>query len=210
MARTNLAYGRRSDWVALIVAAAAWSAMPAQGQQQAEPEVRADHGIDVYVSEDALQIMYMREQQTDGLGAVELRGGAFYNEQRDLIGIIDALAQVDDGSTSRRLVFEVGPRAYAAFLAAENEDIFGVGLGGQAQYFIGRSRSTSICLAGYYAPDILTFGAANDVKDLSLRLEAELRNDTSVYAGYRVFEVGALSGDREVDDHLHVGFRRDF
>jgi len=174
------------------------------------PRVTNDHAIDAYISEDAIQALYMRMIQTDALGPIEVRGGIFYNEQRDLIGIADGLIEVGEVRPAQRLVFSVGPRMYGAFLNQEDEDIFGIGVGGQARYFFNRSQTMSVTLSYYYAPDILTFGAADNVNDVALRLQAQLRDGTDVYVGYRELELDVRGGDREVDDNVHLGFRRNF
>ena len=61
----------------------------------------------------------------------------------------------------------------------------------------------------FYAPDIATFGTADNVKDRSIRFMTKLRDGTDVFVGFRAFEID-LPIDREVDDNLHVGFRRSF
>jgi hypothetical protein len=183
-----------------------------QPQAQREPAVRItrDHAIDAYISEDALQAMYMRDIETDELGRIETRGGIFYNEQRDLIGIVDGMIPVGDVAPNRRLEVHIGPRMYGAFLSEENEDIFGIGVGGQARYYFNRARTASAILSIHYVPDILTFGAADNVQDVMLQLESQLRDGTDVYIGYRELELDVLGGDREVDDNVHLGFRRAF
>ena len=80
----------------------------------------------------------------------------------------------------------------------------------EAQYFFNRARTTSVTLAVFYAPDIVTFGHADNVKDASLRLMARLRNGTDVFVGFRTFEIDLDVMDREVDDNMHFGFRRSF
>jgi hypothetical protein len=52
----------------------------------------------------------------------------------------------------------------------------------------------------------LTFGAADNFTDVTLRLRTELSDGADVFNGYRTFEIDTLV-DREVDDNLHVGFR---
>jgi hypothetical protein len=173
--------------------------------------VAPDHAIDVYISEDAVQVMYSRALAMDEFGPVEIRGGAFYNEARDLIAVADGLVQIGEVEPRERLRFKAGPRMYGAFLSLENEDVFSVAIGGEAEYFLGNQQSASIVLAAFYAPDILTFGTADNMSDVSLRINFGLNSATNVYAGYRLFEIETVaSGDREVDDHLHVGFRRNF
>jgi hypothetical protein len=66
-----------------------------------------------------------------------------------------------------------------------------------------------VTVALFYAPDIVTFGVADNIKDVSLRLMTRLRSGTDVFVGFRAFEID-MPVDREVDDNLHVGFRRSF
>ena len=61
----------------------------------------------------------------------------------------------------------------------------------------------------FYGPDIATFGTADHVMDVSLRLMTRLRNGTDVFVGYRSLEFG-VDPTRDVDDNLHLGFRRTF
>jgi hypothetical protein len=168
-----------------------------------------DHAVEFYISNDALQALYVRDLELSDLGPVEVRGGFFYNEDRDLIGIGDLLMLVGDEVDVRRLDVRVGTRLYGMFLAPEDEDVFGVGLGGEAEYFFNRARTVSVKLGLFYAPDIATFGDADNVKDVSLRLMTQLRDGTDVFVGFRNLEID-LPVDREVDDHVHVGFRRSF
>jgi hypothetical protein len=56
----------------------------------------------------------------------------------------------------------------------------------------------------------VTFGSADNIKDASLRLMTRLRNGTDLFVGFRMFEIDLDTEDREVDDNLHVGFRRSF
>lgn len=200
-------YGWRSVAAATILACAA----PALAQQNdAGDRVRTiDHAVEFYISNDALQALYVRDVDIGEIGPTEVRGGFFYNEDRDLVGIADFLLLVGDEVDVRRLDVRVGTRLYGAFLAPEDEDVFGIGLGGEAEYFFNRARSVSVKLGLFYSPDIATFGEADNVKDVSVRLMTRLRDGTDIFVGYRAFEFD-LPMDREVDDHMHVGFRRSF
>jgi hypothetical protein len=169
-----------------------------------------DHSIELYISEDALQAQYVRDLDIDEIGFTKVRGGVFYNEQRDLIGIADLLADLGEPGQRRNLEVRIGTRAYGAFLSTEDQDIFGLSVGGEAEYFLGRNRATSVLLTAFYSPDILTFGEADDVKDVSLRLQTRLRDNMDVFVGFRSFEIDTALGDREVDDNMHIGFRRSF
>jgi hypothetical protein len=179
--------------------------------QDGRPDVRTlDHALEVYLSDDALQALYVRTLDNVGqLGQADVRGGFFYNEDRDLILTGDMMTRLGDLDAPGRFEVRAGVRAYGAFLAIENEDVFGLGLGGEVEYFFSRDRRTSVSLSVFYSPDIVTFGHADDIKDATLRLTTELREGTDLFVGFRSFEID-LPVDREVDDNLHVGFRRSF
>lgn len=206
--------------LACTLAIAALAAGPAAAQQRGSAERAGerldervdtvDQSIEAYVSDDALQVQYIRELRIDDFGPVEARGAVFFNEQRDLVGSVDLLAYIGDQARQRQIEVMVGTRMYAAFLNNENEDTFSMGLGGEAQYFFGAEARTSIKLALFYAPDILSFGIANDIEDVSIRLQTKVRDGTDIFVGYRALEISTTLGDREVDDSLHIGFRRSF
>lgn len=196
---------------ASLAAAIAAATLAVTGQAAAQPAAEVpDHALEVYLSDNALQAQYLRSLEfNDEIGPAEVRGGFFYNEDRDLILTGDFLARLGDVAERRVIEVRVGTRVYGGFLAIEDQDVFGVGLGGEAEYFIGRSRQTSLKLAFYYAPDIVTFGQADDIKDATFRLQTALRSGTDIFVGFRVFEID-FPIDREVDDNVHIGFRRSF
>ena len=173
------------------------------------PDEGADNeqAVQAYLSENALQVQYERAIAVDDLGALRGRAGIFYNERRDLIGLADLLAPVGADDFGADVRVHVGSRFYGAFLAEEDQDLFAISIGGEAEYFFGGS--TSVLFAAYYAPDILTFGAADNFTDVSLRLRTRVGDGTDLFVGYRSFEIDTLI-DREVDDNLHVGFMRNF
>jgi hypothetical protein len=168
-----------------------------------------DHAVEFYISNDALEAQYVRNLDLGELGPTEMRAGFLYNEDGDLVAIGDLLADVGDEIDARSLELRVGTRVYGAFLAPEDQDVFSVGLGGEAQYFLGSARNASVTLGLFYGPDIATFGTADHVMDVSLRLMTRLRNGTDVFVGYRSLEFG-VDPTRDVDDNLHLGFRRTF
>jgi hypothetical protein len=167
-----------------------------------------DHAIEFYVSNDALEAQYVRTLDLGELGPTEVRGGFYYNEDRDLIAIGDVLATVGD---------DVGARLTCASARASTQHssrprirTSSASVSAARRNFLDSGRTTSVSLALFYAPDIVTFGLADNVTDVSLRLLTRLRNGTDVFVGYRTFEIDMEPANREVDDHLHVGFRRSF
>lgn len=202
---------RRIGWRAigcsLLALVAAGTAL---GQDTGRKRVRTiDHAIQVYISNDAIEAQYVRDLDLGELGPVQARAGFLYNEDRDLVAIADMLADVGDEIDAKNIELRVGTRVYGAFLAPEDQDVFSVGLGGEAQYYLGARRNASVMLGLFYAPDISTFGTADHAMDISLDLTTKMRNGTDVFVGYRSLEFG-VDPTRDVDDNLHVGFRRSF
>ena len=207
---------RRLSWISWRPVACAALALAAAGSaiaQQPDEQKRVttiDHAVELYISDDALEAQYVRTLDLGDLGPVEAKAGILYNEDRDLIGVGDLLMNVGDDVGVRALEVRVGTRVYGMFLAPEDQDVFSIGVGGEAQYFIDSARTTSVTLGLFYAPDIATFGQADNVKDVVLRFMTRLRNGTDIFVGYRSLEVDIQPQDREVDDNLHLGFRRSF
>jgi len=188
--------------------AAAVAVLPLLAAAQDGPELGAQ-AVEAYLSEDAMQILYGRDMDIGELGQNEVRIGVFLNEERDLIGIADMLFDVGEPNRRPYWSLQLGPRAYGALMALEDQDVFSIGLGGRLSYFLGRNRASSVALTAFYAPDIVTFGNADNIKDVSVSVETRLSESTNLFIGYRVFEFD-LAVDREVDDNLHVGIRHRF
>lgn len=165
--------------------------------------------VEGYLSQDALQIFLTREMELGELGRNEVRAGFFLSEARDLIGVGDMLFDVGEPRRRPHWSLDLGPRAYGALLAVEDQDVFSLALGGRLSYSLGPRRLTRLSLAAFYAPDIVTFGNADDVKDVAVRVETPLSETTRLFVGYRVLEFN-LAVDREVDDNMHVGIRHSF
>ena len=199
--------GWRGIGCSVFALAAAGSAL---GQDTGGRRVTTtDHAIEFYISNDALEAQYVRMLDLGELGPTQMRAGFLYNEDGDLVAIGDLLADVGDEIDARALELRVGTRVYGAFLAPEDQDVFSVGLGGEAQYYLGSRRNASVTLGLFYGPDIATFGTADHVMDVSLRLMTRMHNGTDVFVGYRSLEFG-VDPARRVDDNLHLGFRRSF
>jgi hypothetical protein len=195
--------------ITIAAAVALGAAATATNAQQPQTQPDSNYALEAYVSEDAIQAMYMRDINVNEVGRTQISGGFFFNEERDLIAIAGALADIGRTDSRRRLRVAVGPRVYGAFLHEQDEDSFGVGLGGEARYLIGADGASAVVLSAFYAPDILVFGNADNITDVALRFETELRANSTIFVGYRSLEF-AFPIDREVDDSVHIGFRRQF
>jgi hypothetical protein len=179
------------------------SGQPAEGTQTGTQSVEA------YLSEDAMQVLYGRQMDVGELGRNEVRVGVFLNEDRDLIGMADMLFDIGEPGRRPYWSLQMGPRVYGALMTIEDQDVFSIGLGGRLSYSLGRDRASSVFVSAFYAPDIVTFGNADNIKDVSFGVETRLSDSTSLFLGYRVFEFD-LEVVREVDDNMHLGVRHRF
>ncbi|HET8699023.1 MAG TPA: hypothetical protein VFO94_16180, partial [Gammaproteobacteria bacterium] len=103
---------RTTATFALVATACITSAAHAQSNEaRATVNGRA---VEAYVSENALQVQYIRDIDTDKLGALEGRAGVFYNDDDDLIVSGDLLGLIGgrDRQSREGLHFRAGTRLY--------------------------------------------------------------------------------------------------
>lgn len=162
------------------------------------------------ISNEALQAMYLSESTMFGIQDSQWRAGVFLNEDRDLVGMGSMLLDVGDRRRNDKWRFALGPQLYAALLTEEDQDIFSVALGGSVRSVPTGRAKLSLMVSAFYAPDILTFGTADNVTDLTARLELKLRDKAVGFVGVRRLEFDLLEDDRELDESVHIGVRRAF
>jgi hypothetical protein len=166
---------------------------------------------EIAVSEDSLQLRYTRpaSQPGNNIESGELGFGLFLNEDRDFVASSNYFV---DASRLRinRLTIMAGPVAYAALLSAENTDVFAVALGAEARYLLLQNPQVTIVGRAAYAPDILTFGSADNMWDAIARAEIPLTDRVTGFGGYRVFEIDLLEGKTELEESIHLGLRYRF
>lgn len=173
------------------------------GQRAAAQTERAG---ELAVSEESMQLRYITPvDRTAG----ELGFGLFLNENRDLV--VNSNYYVEASQIGfRGLTILVGPIAYAALLSEENNDIFSIALGAEARLQLMRQPELTAVGRAAYAPDILTFGSADNLWDIVGRLELPLTDRVTGFGGYRLFEIDLLTGKSELEESVHLGLRYRF
>ena len=161
---------------------------------------------EIALSDDTLQLRYITSgRKMDLEQASRISAGFFLSESRDIVLSGDVLfpAQLNID----RLQFLFGPRAYAALLEDENNDVLAASLGVEVRYELG---SSGLAISGqaFYSPDILTFGSANNLTDLSARAEFRVQDRMTIFGGMRWFEFELTEGDEErtLQEELFAGF----
>jgi YfaZ precursor len=165
---------------------------------------------EVALSNDTLQLRYLTSGDKVGAGRSQVSGGFFLSEDRDIVLDGALLYPLDfdlDLGPVGPLTILIGPRAYAALLQDENSDIMALSVGARIRFDILRDIGLAIVGDAFYAPDILTFGSADNLTDLSARAEIGLGPQLTGFVGMRWFEFDLTEGqgERTLQEEAFVG-----
>lgn len=158
------------------------------------------------LSNDTLQLRYLG----DGGAAVQgsrMMGTFFLSEQRDIVlsGALLFPTDIDVGVGALSIM--IGPQAYAALLEDENSDVMSLALGAELRLLLNRRLGLAVSGQAFYGPDILTFGSADSLTDLSARVEMTVAERLTAFGGMRWFEFDLAegAGERTLQEELFVG-----
>jgi hypothetical protein len=161
---------------------------------------------EVALSNDTVQLRYSSSGEQVGVSGSRVSGTFFLSEERDIVlsGAMLFPANLDIG----RLSISFGPQLYAALLEEENNDVMAVSVGTELRFLLNRSMGLAISGQAFYSPDILTFGSADNLTDLSARVELGVASRVIVFGGMRWFEFDLTdnAGTRTLQEELFVGF----
>lgn len=170
--------------------------------------------IEVEITDDALQGRFFTDGAFVGLDRNQVGAGLLLSEDRDIVGSAQVLAP---GLLQRFLPdfvsLSLGARAFVALLAEPDDDIAGIAPGATARVALPFLENVPVAGVGeiFFAPDILTFGEADEVIDFSGRLEVEFLERTTGFVGFRVLNFEREgSGEDSIVDSLMGGVRFTF
>jgi hypothetical protein len=172
-------------------------------QQSDSQQARAE----IALSNDTLQMRYLGSGSATGVGGSKIAGTFFLSEQRDIVlsGALLIPADIDVGSGALSIL--IGPQAYAALLEDENSDVMSLTLGAELRLLLNRRLRLALSGQAFYGPDILTFGSADSLTDLSARVEMNVAPRLMAFGGMRWFEFDLTEGGgtRTLQEELFVG-----
>ncbi|HEY0685381.1 MAG TPA: YfaZ family outer membrane protein [Steroidobacter sp.] len=189
---------------ALVLTGCALALFPRISQAQNNEEY--DSIGELALSNDTLQLRYQNDGDLFGMDDSILSGAFFLSEERDTV--FSAGVGFPTGLPLGPVSLHVGPQVYAALLNDENEDILSIGVGAAARWVVLSNLGLGIAGHAYYAPDILTFGSADNLTDLMARVELGLQSRVLVFGGMRWFEFDLTEGEgeRTLQEEVFVGF----
>jgi YfaZ precursor len=163
-------------------------------------------GAEVALSNDTLQLRYLGSGGSAVQGS-RIAGTFFLSEERDIVlsGAMLFPADIDVGIGALSIL--VGPQAYAALLEEENSDVMSIALGAELRLLLNRRLGLAVSGQAFYGPDILTFGSADNLTDLSARVELNVAPRVTAFGGMRWFEFDLVegAGERTLQEELFVG-----
>lgn len=172
----------------LLLLCAAGSALA----QREGANVPSGSMVEVALSNDTLQLEYLRSGDLVGVKNSRASGTFFLSEDRDIVlsaGLVMPL-DFDLG----RLSIMAGPQVYAALLNEENNDVMAMSIGAELRFVLDEKRNFAVAGHAYYAPDIITFGAADNLTDLMARVEIDLADRMIGFGGMRWFDFDLTEG----------------
>ena len=162
---------------------------------------------EVALSNDTLQMRYLGSGNATGVTGSRIAGTFFLSEQRDIVlsGAMLFPADIDVGIGALSIL--IGPQAYAALLEDENSDVMSLALGTELRLLLNRRLGLAVSGQAFYGPDILTFGSADSLTDLSARVEMNVAPRLTAFGGMRWFEFDLAEGggERTLQEELFVG-----
>ncbi len=165
------------------------------GAAVAQAGETARRSAEVALSNDTLELRYEGNANVQEVPRSRLTAGFFLSEDRDFV--IDAGLLIPANVRLGPVSLQFGPRAFAALLDEENNDVLSLSVGTEVRLDINRRTGLAITGKAYYAPDILTFGSADSLTDLSARAEIRVTRELLVFAGMRWFEFDLAEGGGE-------------
>jgi YfaZ precursor len=164
-------------------------------------------GVEAALSNDTLQLRYLGSSRAAGVEGGRFSGTFFLSEQRDIVlsGALLIPTDIDVGIGA--LTILVGPQAYAALLEDENSDVMSLALGTELRLLLNRRLGLAVSGQAFYGPDILTFGSADSLTDLSARVEMNVAPRLTAFGGMRWFEFDLAegAGKRTLQQEVFVG-----
>lgn len=173
--------------------------------------------IDINLNDDAAQFRYIAyDGRAGGFGKREMDIGLLFTNDDDLIGMFGAQVIAEAGSASPGLEAGIGFKLFAARSEQDNvdADLFSVSIGGQLRFSLPPHRRILLGVEGYYSPQVVTFGDADNFSYVSASIGYEILPRASVYLGYRdiraKLDINGEEGTRKIENGGHIGVKFEF
>ncbi len=168
--------------------------------------------LDISLGDQSANFELLLRSASLGVGGTNAGIGLFFNEDDDFVVHGRWLGVNARPTPTSALSFTAGVKAYFGELGEVDESLSGVAVGGGVSLLRpSPTMPLSFGVEGYYAPQITSFGDAESILEVSLRLEVDLMPTTRAYVGYRLMEAEFENSSEtvELDGAVHFGVRMD-
>jgi hypothetical protein len=167
--------------------------------------------LDIGLSNTTAQFKY---GVASGLaGKSEVYAELMYNDKNSVIGGVGLLVANDEVKVPG-LTIGIGAKVVAATVkdTPSRKNNSAVALGAQVRYELPAERRVAFAGEAYLAPQIITFGDADQYRQYGARAEFSVSPQLQVYAGYRKtwFSLKNSGGDAVLINGPHVGVQMSF
>jgi YfaZ precursor len=178
-------------------------------RQQAAQAAERRNQVEVGISGDTIEGRYLTDGGMVGLDRASLGLGLFFSTDRHLVGQGQLMVPgVFQGIVPGFLSLSVGGRAHVAFLADPDDEVFDLAPGVEARLSLPFDTPMAIVGSVFYAPEIFTFGDADQVWDANVRFEVQFLQNTTGFVGYRFIDYDREEGgDDEIVESFQFGLR---
>lgn len=163
--------------------------------------------VELALTEDVLEGRYFMDADPLGLPGGNINFGLLFSDDRDIVAsaglIVPVLAQGP-------FFLSVGGRAHGALLADPSDDVFALAPGLEGRFVLPGQIPGSVFTSFYYAPEILTFGNADDVIDFNIRYELPFTERFTGFVGFRLLNFDRDDGEDDIVEHVQIGVRFGF
>lgn len=164
--------------------------------------------VEVALTEDVIQGAFIMDAAPVGLPGSDLSFGLLFSDDRDIVlssGLMVPVLTQDVGPGP--ITVRIGGRAYGALLADPSDDVFALAPGIEGRFALPTGIPTAVVANIFYAPDIVTFGNADDVVDFNTRFEAQFTERVTGFVGFRLLSFDRDVGEDDIVENFQLGIR---
>ena len=196
--------------VVIICSGVLCQALPALAEEPLPPGV--NRAAEATLGNDIAQLTYFTPAPINGVqGALDY--GVLLATSRQFIGSTALLFRSDLG-LFQNFQLDVGPKAYLALLqgtGTSKSDVAAIAIGASARVDLYPPWGVAVFGSFFYSPNVLTFGSANNIYDLTAGAEARIASQLVAVGGYRWLKFSLeLQSDNRLSNELFVGVRWQF
>ena len=164
-------------------------------QEPLPPDTKSS--VEANVGNNVLQLRYQMQATIQQKSDFDL--GVLLAQDRQVVATGALMFDIPHIALSG-LQIEIGPQGYLAWLSGTRKtQIFALSGGVTARYEVVPQFHVAVFGSAFYSPEILTFGAANNVYDFIAGADISFTDRLTVLAGYRWLK---FSLDQQPDDKL--------